>query len=95
MDKSTEVSTPGQYKVKLTGPDVDASLLATSTLSGVHQYVFAADEDEYRPALVLDVCHSASVAAGIYNDFDCVNASVTSSQDLTSFSDSAYVHRGV
>jgi predicted alpha-1,2-mannosidase len=97
LDKETEKSTPGQYSVKLTKPDVDASMLATSTLSGVHQYVFnpATSGESYYPGYVFDACHTAKITAGIHGDHDCVNATVVYSEDMSSFSANVLNRRGI
>ena len=98
MEKASEVASPGQYGVKLTKPNVDVSLIATSRLSAVHEYTFtptASSSEAYSPAFILDVCHSAQVTAGLHKEHDCRNASITFSSDLSSFRASVLVSRGI
>jgi putative alpha-1,2-mannosidase len=90
FSKEREVAVPGKYQVHLDTPSVDATLLATGTLTAIHQYDFSNSADatgHYTPAVVVDICHAAMMSPGItrIRNSNCHNASMSVSDDGQSF----------
>jgi len=100
FNKTSETASPGQYKVHLDTPQVEATLLATSTHSGIHKYTFspATHAPVYAPGLIVDVCHAAQIGENVLDVLhsnDCRNASITIAEDMQSFSASVYTDNKV
>lgn len=80
FNKEMETALPGRYDVYLDTPAVEVSLLATGTLTAIHQYHYTptttspdksrtpeggAGGGGYTPAVVMDICHAAQVSPGV------------------------------
>ena len=90
FSKDAETASPGKYEVYLDTPAVEVSLLATGTLTAIHQYHFspsAVPTQRYTPAVVVDICHAAQVSPGVtrLRNSNCHNASLTLAADGQSF----------
>lgn len=95
FNKTSETASPGQYNVFLETPQVHASLLATSTHTGIHKYSFqpSTHSPVYAPGLIVDVCHAAQIGESfkdVIHHNDCRNASITVSEDMQSFTATVY-----
>lgn len=91
FNKTSETASPGNYAVFLDTPRVQVNLLATSTLTGIHQYEFAAAADGermYTPAVVVDVCHAAHVDPP--KNTLCRMAELHVAEDMQSFTATVY-----
>ena len=105
FDKESEYATPGTYDVHLDTPDVTTSLLATGTLTAMHEYKFlpksqgreSMEKQHYFPAIVVDVCHAAQLSSGItrFRNSNCHNASFAISSDGQSFTASLLADKDI